>query len=153
MTKYALENEVSDSRLLHSDYDNLFKAIVTAGWNIKSDGDVEADTGSFALVEIPDNVHEMADMRDAVEPDGDLAAWPDSGWFVTSENTDGLIYVYEFRTQHDAEVAYDKLDDEYTAWCIDADADESDDGLSEHRYNSAPFCAKCGGPCEMDKNS
>ena len=25
------------------------------------------------------------------------------------------------------------------------------DELPEHRFNPAPFCAKCGGPCEMEK--
>lgn len=23
--------------------------------------------------------------------------------------------------------------------------------VDDHRYNAAPFCGKCGGPCEMDK--
>ena len=25
-----------------------------------------------------------------------------------------------------------------------------DDSIDEHRYNSAPYCAKCGGPCVME---
>lgn len=111
--------------LLHTDYDNLFKAIVTAAWNIKSGGDVESVTGSYALVEIPTFPGELAEMQDAVDDDTIEDEWPDCGWYVTIEDSDGLIYVYEFHNQRDAELGYDKLDDEYSDWCESAENEDA----------------------------
>lgn len=138
-------NKYAPSKLLDSQYDSLFKAIISAGWNVKSDGHVEASAGFFALTEIPDNMPELEQMQEAVDNSATVDTdWPDAGWYVSTENSDGIIFVYEFPSKSAAEDAYEKLEADYTAW-----SDDNEDEVLEHRYNSAPYCAKCGGPCEM----
>ena len=126
MNKYAIRKIVSDAtephsemRLLDSQYDNLFKAIISAGWNVKSDGDVEAPSGFFALVEVPDHPGELSEMQDAVGDETIDDEWPDCGWYVTREDSDGLIFVYEQSSQRVAETAYDKLQDDFLDWADD----------------------------------
>ena len=120
MTKYS-DFQLNNRKLLSLDYDPLFKAIVTGDWSIESDGDVESTTGAFALVEIPHHAGELAEMQDAFnDPDTDYT-WPDPGWFVTTEDSNGQIWVYEFASEREATVAYRKLIDEYTEWVISLD--------------------------------
>ena len=110
--------------LLHEQYDNLFKAIISAGWNMKSDGDVESPSGFFALVEIPDHYGELAEMQDAVGDETVDDEWPDTGWYVSYENSDGLIFVLECASQHVAERTYDEFEEQYNTWASDSDEGE-----------------------------
>lgn len=72
--------------------DAAFKQIITAGWNVKSGGDVESPQGFFAVIEIPAHKGELADMIDAVElSDEDVATLPQAGWYFTVENEHGQI--------------------------------------------------------------
>lgn len=103
---------------LGAKYDNLFKAIITAGWNVKSDGAVDAPTGFFAVVEIPSHEGELEQMKDAVDPDGDLT-WGDDlqpGWYFTYEDDLGFIHVYKAASKHFAEVAYADAEKQYSEW-------------------------------------
>lgn len=104
--------------LVDSKYDSLFKEIITAGWCIKSDGHVESPQGYFALVEIPAHRGELVEMFDAVEPQslGDLDEWPESGWYVTVENSDGLIHVYKCAAKYLAEDAFAEREGAFARW-------------------------------------
>jgi hypothetical protein len=44
----------------------------------------------------------------------------------------------------------DPSDVELLEWAGVPEFPEDDDPEPEHRYNSAPTCAKCSGPCRMD---
>lgn len=108
-------------RLLHDKYDPLFKEIVGSSWCVRSSGNVEAPSGFFSVTEIPDNVHELDDMRDALieRLEGtfdDLAAWPAPGWYVTVENSDGIIFVYEVRDEVEANFQFANLEDQFDVW-------------------------------------
>lgn len=117
--------------MLDSKYDNTFKSIISAGWAVKSDGNVEAVTGYFALIELPSNDAERAELIDAVadslDPDqlaelGDLTP----GWFVSWEDSNGIIRVYRQDSQAVAEHRYADLERDYAVWsqaqeCIPGD--------------------------------
>jgi hypothetical protein len=106
-----------------SKHDNLFKELITAGWCVKSDGNVEAPTGYFSITEIPDHHGELVEMRDAITCDADRAPdeyqfldnWPESGWYFTTENSDGIIYVYKV-DKVSANRFFDEYSRQYSAW-------------------------------------
>jgi hypothetical protein len=112
-----MNNADISNNLQPDKYDALFKEIVLAGWATRSDGNVDSPTGYFAVVEIPDHLHELAEMRDAVDPDSSLVTdWPESGWYVTVENSDGLIWVFRAGSQLQADTAYDEQVLAYADW-------------------------------------
>ena len=123
-------NMNAEKVLLDSVYDPIFKAIISAGWNVSSDGDVESMTGHFSLTEIPSHSKELLDMQEAVDPSRLYleSPWPTPGWYVTTENSDGQIFVYQFPNKVWAELAYKKLEEEYLDWCADT-LEPDDDGL------------------------
>jgi hypothetical protein len=106
---------------LHRQYDSLFKTIITGGWCIKSDGEVEASSGYFSLTEIPSHPGELKEMYEAIT-DGDtttehsLDKWPDAGWYTTVELNTGIIFVFEHPTEQAAEIAYGEALAEYMRW-------------------------------------
>lgn len=112
----------SDPKLLHEKYDAQFKQLVTALWSVKSDGEVEAPTGFFALVEIPEGSYEFKDMVDSVgldeyyDDEGKPSGVAKAGWYVTQENEYGIIFVYEFKNKGAADVAYNELTSIYEGW-------------------------------------
>lgn len=109
--------------LVRSEYDNLFKTIAAGEWCVRSDGHVESPQGYFSITEIPKHQGELAEMIDALELDSeqsaqirDLAGGISSGWFVTIENSDGIIFVYEMPSKFAAENAYESLDLDFMKW-------------------------------------
>ena len=116
-------NFLADSKYI-SNHDEIFKQIISAGWAVKSNGDVDSPSGYFAVVEIPGKTGELAEMRDAVEPHGDyryLTNWPDPGWYVTLENEYGQIFVYKAGSQITAMAEYSRLEVDYMLWMEDSD--------------------------------
>lgn len=112
--------------LLDSKYDSLFKTIVTAQWNVKSDGNVESPSGFFALVEIPLSFSERFEMMRAVEDAIDaesafLLGNMDGGWYLTQEDNNGIIYVYQMETELQAQRFYKDLERTYADWENEAD--------------------------------
>lgn len=97
-----------------AEFDNLFKGIITDGWAERSDGHVESPQGYFAVVEIPAPGGELTEM-------GDALGWeqyqpvPKSGWYLTIENSDGLIYVYR-ATSAEVHKAFDDLAERFARW-------------------------------------
>lgn len=111
------------SSVVRSHYDPLFKAIITAGQARDTDGEVDSPTGHFALIEIPEYLHELAAMRDEVDPDSSLTNdWPESGWYFATENSDGVITVYKGK-HHTVANAFAAARTDYGEWL---DRDESD---------------------------
>jgi hypothetical protein len=111
-------------RLLASKYDGLFKQIITAGWAVKSDGNVESPLGYFALVEIPSSSGERDEMSGALElneHDQQLFEELTSAWFITREMNTGIIYVYQCGELF-AKTWYDRLEKIFLMW--EAESDE-----------------------------
>lgn len=106
------------------DYTQFFKQTITAGWNVRGDGHVEAPTGYFALIEVPPHQGEFADLMDAVfdteKPENiDL---PPVGWYVTVENDQGILRWTRFPSKTQAKLQYERLVKEFIAW-------DTEDGL------------------------
>ena len=113
--------EFGHPRLLAPRYDNLFKLIVTSGWCVKSDGDVESSAGYFSLTEIPSHPGELKEMYEAISSgvlttEFSLDRWPDAGWYVTTELNTGLIFVFEHKSKEAAESGYAEALEEYERW-------------------------------------
>lgn len=107
--------------LVDSRFDNLFRQIITAGWNVKSDGEVESPTGFFALVEIPTKyTGEYYEMLLAVEGEPLQLPWNEleSGWYVTVENSDGIIFVFKCPGKSFAENLYTATETQYNKWLV-----------------------------------
>ncbi len=104
--------------MLDSKFDSLFKSIITAGWCVKSDGHVEAPQGYFSITEIPALPGELREMFEAVE-EGTWEEWYGlpSGWYFTTENSDGVIFVYPC-SQADAEAAFSESLAGYSMWDV-----------------------------------
>lgn len=125
MNKYVLapgetKFVFSYPRLLVPEYDSLFKSIVTEGWCVSSTGDVESPTGYFSITEIPAHDGERDEMWAAVldettglDIDADL---PDPGWYLTIEESNGMICVFEMKHKEQAQVAYQKYEKDYDDW-------------------------------------
>ena len=99
--------------------EGAFRAVVTAGWGVKSSGDVEAPTGHFAVVEIPEHAGERAEMRAAVF-DGDAEAAEgfdclDAGWYLVTEDSNGNVS-YSRDSQVWVNRRFDELDAAYALW-------------------------------------
>lgn len=103
---------------LSSKYDNLFRTIISAGWAVSSDGNVEAPCGYFARVEVPTHPGERANFYDMLHEWPDLAKQFDEvepGWYLIVENDQGLIWVY-WSNEPQVTDAYYKLMKEYDQW-------------------------------------
>lgn len=122
-------------RLVASRYDNFFKQLITAGWNVSSDGDVESPWGFFALVEIPEHSGELAEMVAAVwleasdEEFRQMAAELPAGWYTTCENSDGIISVYEMTNELIAKHVYSEREKAYADWVSRTDEKDEDEGV------------------------
>jgi hypothetical protein len=108
-------------RLLHEKYDSLFKHIVGSGWCVKSDGNVEAPQGYYSITEIPAHEGEFLNMVESVFTGltsewNDPSIWPAAGWYVTIENSDGIIFVYETADETEASLLFAWLDKQYIDW-------------------------------------
>lgn len=104
-------------------YDSLFKHLITAEWCVESDGHVESPTGYFSITEIPSHEGELNEMREAVfgdEPNEFVwlnnENWPESGWYLTRENDQGLIFVWKMASKHEAVKFYRSWQVEYSKW-------------------------------------
>lgn len=116
-------NFLADSKYIPN-HDEIFRQIISTGWAVKSNGDVDSPSGYFAVVEIPGDTGSLAEMRDAVEPHGEyryLTNWPDPGWYVTLENELGQIFVYKTGSQITAMGEYYRLEADYERWMGESD--------------------------------
>lgn len=74
--------------------EDAFKALAEAGWGVMSSGAVEAPTGRFTVVEIPEHAGERAEMREAVFTDDNAGNFDsmESGWFFVTQSSSGVEY-------------------------------------------------------------
>lgn len=119
----ATDSEISISaRLLHGQYDRLFKGIVSGGWDNESSGNVEAPCGFFALIIIERNeCHEVWDAfgNEDYLDEGQLKwMWEGqlAGYYLTTENSDGIIHVWAYDEAHEARSAFNSLEEQYQKW-------------------------------------
>jgi hypothetical protein len=104
-------------KYLPSEWDSFFKGLVTAGWCVKSDGDVDSTTGYFALTEVGKTDATDPEFRSVLESMHWYGDLPDVGWYVSVEDSAGFIFVYQYANQYGAETAYAELETRYDNWC------------------------------------
>lgn len=103
--------------LVPDKFDNAFKQIVSAGWANKSDGNVEAPCGYYALIEVPEHEGENVAMREAVTDFDKIEMnWPEPGWYTTTENSDGIILVFKHASQYAAQLAFNSIEASFLRW-------------------------------------
>lgn len=106
--------------MIHGTVHGVFRSIVSAGWNVKSSGDVESSTGHFAIVEIPAHAGERAGMRDAVFSDDPVEAEIfdsiPAGWFLVIEDFQGSIGLVKADDKDDADKLFQMFETDYVAW-------------------------------------
>lgn len=132
-----------DGVLVNSAWDHCFKSIVTGEWGVKSDGDVEAPVGHFALVEIPLNLRERADMVDACKNEyDDEDDWNtlEPGWYLCRQESSGLMYAFKVESQGAAEFGYTQMLAEYSRWATEDEVPDCGD--------PGPNCTEHKGACD-----
>lgn len=102
----------------------VMQAIITAQWSNNSNGDVEAPTGHFAIVERPSHPGELNDMLAAIEDMDDpdnidmIHAFEDAepGFYAVVEDSNGLVHITGPHTQQEATEWFTKAEDAYAEW-------------------------------------
>ena len=97
-------------------FDSFFKGLITAGWCVKSNGDVESASGYYALFEISETDATDPEFQSFLESMLWFGNLPPVGWYVSIEDDLGFIYVYPFTSQYAAETAYEELEQRYENW-------------------------------------
>ena len=104
--------------------ESIMQALITAGWNNKSNGDVESPTGHYAVVEIPKDDNELADMVDAIldmATGAEIVALCTSGrgFYTVTENSYGHVFINGPYTEKQTTEWFESKDDAYGEWVGD----------------------------------
>jgi hypothetical protein len=106
--------------LLDSKYDNLWKAIITAGWNDESSGDVEAPCGFFTITSYsPADKAGFQDLLSHQDYGSDFQTLFEelsTGFFLTTENDLGMIFVFHAEIESVARDWYAGMIESYVAY-------------------------------------
>lgn len=103
---------------MRSNLESALDALVSAGWANSSDGDVEAPTGHFAII---DATTERATMGDVLEDTGLTIYDVPVAWFVVVTDSLGFIHPIECASEAEAWSLYREREREYVAWSDDTD--------------------------------
>lgn len=90
-----------------------FREIVTAGWANLSDGNVEANTGHFALVHIEPS--ELEELKLVFESRDDFVV-PYPGTYLIEEDSNGNTTVTDYPTLDGCLESYNRLAREFAIW-------------------------------------
>lgn len=115
--------------MLYGTVEGVLRSIITAGWNVKSDGEVEATTGHFAIVEIPEHHGERLQMRDAVfldelDPAEVFDKMP-SGWYFVVEDSQGNVNFVQAESKADSYRLFHKAEAEYAQWTGEVESEQA----------------------------
>lgn len=100
-----------DAGIMDEKYDNAFKQIITAGWAEDTEGAVDDPVGFCSIIPIPRN--EYDELVAAVFDEGDPVEVPPAGYYITSENSDGIIRVFTYDRRGDMDADWQNLLSEY----------------------------------------
>lgn len=129
--------------LMPSYTDDVFRYLVNAQPPEYADGEVEAPTGWFGILEKPSRQEIAHAVSITGSPRaGEAGVFGASASYGFRVNSDGLIWVYEYTDddpQSDESVYYDfdRAVDEYNAWC-NAVADPEDDPNDNRKSSIQP---------------
>lgn len=108
--------------LLSGRYDKTLDLLVAEDSEIQTDhsnGDVEAPTGWFALIEIPEERAERQTLADRLAEQG---LWttqeelPGPGWYLYTGQSDGLSWTYECDDYEHAALLFSMMSDRYAEY-------------------------------------
>lgn len=126
VNQYANPSDFRYPKLLHLKYDNFFKALVARDLVADATGNVESPSGYVALVNIPKDIYQFSEIVELIsdlggldelfDEDGHPSKFPAAGWYVTLENSMGMIFVHEFQREADARAAYIADHETYLKW-------------------------------------
>ncbi len=110
------------ARLLHEQYDRFFKTLVTGDWHNGAEGDVESSTGYFSLIIIEHP--ECKEVWDEFANEDTLSSgqlqwmWSGqlAGYYVTREDSAGLIFVTAYDELEDARRAFREMQKHFRNW-------------------------------------
>lgn len=112
---------------LASQHDDTFKEICIEEWGNQSDGNVEAPTGYFWLVEVADGSVDnqwqsfMESVQSELEKYDATFVNPDPGWYVVVQDNNGIWFVHECASELDARRLFSNLAESYNEWAGDDD--------------------------------
>lgn len=84
----------------------MFQQVVTEGWANLSDGNVEAPTGHFAVIQIDDN--ELGEVRDAFD-----SSLIEAGSYLLIEDSDGNAALHTYPSLDDVMKIFNELQARY----------------------------------------
>lgn len=124
---------LSDEKVLHVKYDKFFKTASSPDIADACDGNVEAPTGWFALIDMstPKAYDEVwaAIQNDAISSDYlDGEEIPDKGVYLTTTNNQGIIWAVEYSSRAAADKAFGNFLDEFARWDSEEVGDDDNDG-------------------------
>ena len=98
----------------------LFKAMMSEGWFIATDGEVEAPTGFFGYTnqteaELSEIYEGFSDVIEAygTPPNSDIV-----GSFFAHIDSNGIIWISKMKSQEHAKRQFDKFTDYYNKWSV-----------------------------------
>ena len=96
----------------------LFDAIVSGGWANRSDGNVEAPTGHFAMVSnSPDELLELRQaFEDVTDVYGDVSDADLTGHFIVITDSAGFISITRYPSAVSAASEFVTLQNRFAAW-------------------------------------
>lgn len=107
------------------------QAIISAGWNIQSDGEVDSPTGHFAIVERPAHPGELNDMLAAIEDQEDpdnihiIHAFEElnAGFYEVIEDSNGLVHINGPVSREQANTWFHATESAYSQWNVEDPSD------------------------------
>lgn len=94
------------------------QAIISAGFNETSDGDVESPTGHFAVIERPEDPKELAGILESINDPEEQEAFSahEVGFYEVIENSQGFVYINGPVDRATAMVWFNANQYAYTLW-------------------------------------
>ena len=99
-----------------TDDERNLRALVTAGWANESDGHVDSPMGHFAIIDLVNDRHEMADVLEIDEDE-----LPAAHYYLVVEDSNGNVDVSTYYMFSSAEDEFRDLQQHYVLWADDGE--------------------------------
>lgn len=103
--------------LLSGQYDRTVRELTTLDDTLASSGNVEAPTGWFAILEITSDAYQRTVEMGWLQENGlEQPDLPDGGWYLYTQDNNGLSMVYECEDGDHADELYSLLEERYSEY-------------------------------------
>lgn len=100
---------------MRTNFENAISAMITDSWEMMGDGDVDAPTGYFAIVEIDGAEKALNYCTGNVEWDEAIYS-AEKGFYFSREDSDGNIFIEYFSNKDSALARFLQYSDSYSDW-------------------------------------